>query len=267
MKAIDLMQELFQLAAQGPLTGGCDTCKAGDPTREISRVAVSMFPTVDIIREAAAWGADLLIVHEPMYFDHDHADPNATDPVEIEKRKLVESTGMTVFRFHDHPHYMEADQISDGFWQALDLPGEYHWGVQPVLATLQLDQPITPRALARRIEERLGVAHVRICGAADVPCTRLCAALGDRGRGTLQSELKKPENEIVIAGEICEWANAEYARDAAVLGHKKALLVLGHIGSERDGVELLSRYIAGQHPELTVKYFDCGEVYTYTDRA
>ena len=57
----------------------------------------------------------------------------------------------------------------------------------------------------------------------------------------------------------------EYARDANDLGYKKALLILGHIGSERDGMVYTSDILKEKHPELRVEYFECGEVYTYTD--
>ena len=58
----------------------------------------------------------------------------------------------------------------------------------------------------------------------------------------------------------------EYARDAAQLGHKKALLILGHIGSERDGMRYLADELKKAHSEIPCAYFECGEVYTYTDR-
>ena len=78
-------------------------------------------------------------------------------------------------------------------------------------------------------------------------------------------ELCEKESEIVLAGETCEWAICEYARDAAELGKKKALLVLGHVGSERDGMVRTAELVRERHPEIESKYFECGEVYTYTD--
>ena len=68
MKAYEIMEDLFSLS--GPLFSErtCDTIKAGDPNAEVSKVAVSMFATVDIVRQAQDWGAQLLIVHEPTYY-------------------------------------------------------------------------------------------------------------------------------------------------------------------------------------------------------
>ena len=72
-------------------------------------------------------------------------------------------------------------------------------------------------------------------------------------------------NDFVLTGEICEWETAEIARDYAQLGYNKVILVMGHIGSERAGVMYLAEMIKEKHSELTVKYIECGEVYSYTD--
>ncbi len=41
-------------------------------------------------------------------------------------------------------------------------------------------------------------------------------------------------------------------------------MVLGHVGSERDGMKYTVDIIKNNHPELGVKYIECEEVYTYT---
>ena len=70
---------------------------------------------------------------------------------------------------------------------------------------------------------------------------------------------------MVVVGEACEWHHYEYARDAAQLGRKKAVLVLGHVGSERDGMAYIASLLAARLPDVEFRYFDCGEVYTYAD--
>lgn len=262
MKARELMEELFALAPEGDYTNTCDTCKAGNPEQEIRKVAVAMFATVEVIRQATAWGADLLIVHEPLYYNH--FDEHSEEKIECEKRRLIEQAGMTIYRYHDHPHRAPKDMIALGEYALLDLDGEIKWVNDFGLEHVCLNQPITPRELAARIEERLGVRHVRICGAADVPCTRISSLFGAPG-GAVGEELKRADTQIVLTGEACEWGPGEYARDAAQLGYAKALLILGHVGSERDGMEYLAGLLGKTHPELGVRYFDCGEVYNYSD--
>ncbi len=40
---------------------------AGDPGAAVSRVAFAVDPTLEVAREAVAWGADLLVVHHPLF--------------------------------------------------------------------------------------------------------------------------------------------------------------------------------------------------------
>lgn len=263
MKAIDIMNELFALAYEHDFSETCDTCKSGDPETEVAKVALTMFPTPEVIRQASRWGAQLLITHEPAYYNH--MDIWSHEQIECEKRALLEQTGMVLFRYHDHPHYTSPDIITAGQLRQLGLEGEV--SETDVLGCLHLllKTPITPLGLARLIEERLHVKHPRICGTRELPCSSVAVMVGSPDPRFIFEQLKRPENEIVLAGETCEWQSGEYARDADQLGHKKSLIILGHSGSERYGMKYTADILKEKHPELDIRYFDCGEVYTYTD--
>ena len=49
------------------------------------------------------------------------------------------------------------------------------------------------------------------------------------------------------------------------MGFNKTLMVLGHIGSERDGRELVAELLKEELPAIQVSYIECGEVYSYTN--
>ena len=261
MKADEIMNGLFALADGYDYSNTCDTLKAGDADAEVSSVAVSMFATPDVVRQAKEWGAQLLIVHEPTYYNH--KDVHSDEKLECEKRKLIEDSGLTLYRFHDHPHRAEQDMICVGQIEAFGLKGEVEYTDVFDQVRVHLDEPMTPVELAKIIEERCGIKHLRICGARDAKCTEITGMFGTPGG--VFDELKREGSEIVLTGEACEWMLGEYARDAAQLGYKKALIIMGHIGSERDGMVYTAKVLKNMYPELNVKYFECGEVYTYTD--
>ena len=261
MKAYEIMDDLFSLARPLWSDRTCDTLKAGDPERMVTKVAVSMFATVDVVRAARDWGAQLLIVHEPTYYNH--WDEHTDDCFEVEKRRLIEESGLTIYRFHDHPHCTDPDIITTGEIRYLGLNCTVEKTDVFDLTRLRLAMPMTPRQLAKHIEDTLGIAHVRIAGAADVPCS--CVSLMVGTPGGLEEELRRSGTEIILTGEICEWSLGERVRDAAQLGHRKAILVLGHIGSERDGMKYTAQILKDRQPHLDVRYFECGEVYTYSD--
>lgn len=239
-----------------------DTLKCGSWDKEINKVAVTMIATVDVIKKAIEWGADLIITHEPTFYEHmDNKMEN--DIVTKKKIDLIEKSGISLIRFHDYMHGCEPDMIGEGVLHYLGIEGDYEKGKYFAVNRFNCKYEITPLELAKMMEEKLGIKHIRICGARDVKCMKISACFGTPG-GVFE-ELMDDDVEIVLTGEACEWSLGEYARDAAALGYKKALLIMGHIGSERDGMKYLTKLLNENFNGLNIKYFDCGEVYSYTN--
>ncbi len=259
MKAYEIMEILFSMADMTGFDNTCDTLKCGNAEKEVHKTAVTMFPTVDVINKAHEWGADLLIVHEPLYYNH--LDKYSEDQVEVKKREFLESTGMTVYRYHDHSHIARPDMISVGMFEALGLEGEYEYETDG-LVRYHLRDAITPRDLASLMEKRLDIKHLRIAGSVDIPMRVLSGKFGSPGG--VGRELRSDKCEIMLIGEVCEWADCEYARDAAQLGFKKAVIAMGHIPSERNGMMYIADILKKKCPDLSVKYFESGEVFQYT---
>ncbi len=262
MKAYEIMDLLFAKAARSPGEGTVDTLKTGDPDVEVTGIAVSMFATPEVIREAHRLGANLLVVHEPTFYDH-HDRHLGNDPVTTAKDTLLKECGMTLYRYHDFPHSALPDLICDGVTQAMGLDADVVHADFRDLVKITLHTPMTALALAKHLEDRLGIRHIKISGSRDLPATRISLMCGTPG-GVFE-ELRAPECEILLTGEACEWQLAEYARDASGLGFSKTLMVLGHIGSERDGMKLVANLLKSDLPGIPVTYVECGEVYSYTD--
>ena len=261
MKAREIMELLFSLSFERDYSNTCDTLKAGDPEKEVSKVAVSMFATPKTIAQAKTWGADMLIVHEPTYYDH--WDRLTDEAVRLQKQKLIEESGLTLYRYHDHPHFCQEDLIAKGMVAQMQLPGKADYVTPGALTRITLDTPMTAAEVAKHLETHCGIHHIRISGAKDIPSTKISGMFGTPD-GVMQ-ELQSANCEILLTGEACEWSLAEYARDAAQLGYNKTLLILGHIGSEAGGMLYIADLLAQKAPALSVRYFASGEVYTYTD--
>ncbi len=260
MKAIELIEELKNGAFE--LNGRtCDTVKAGKPEKEIGKVAISMFATVDIIKQVKEWGADMLIVHEPTYYDH--FEEMLSNPVTEAKKKLIEDSGIVLFRYHDFMHHREIDQIPEGEVHYLGLKGRLENTPYSASYLYHLEKPITTLELARLMEKELNIKRVKIAGERNKKSTHIALCFGTPGG--VYDLLRDESVEIVLTGEICEWMLGEYARDASALGFNKSIIVMGHIGSERDGMRLLAEKLSKKHTSFETKYFECGEVYTYTE--
>lgn len=261
MKIKDCIKDLKSLVTERKINEEttCDTVKVGNIDKEISKIAVSMFATPDVIKAAAEWGADFLIVHEPSFYDH--MDIKRESFTAVEKLKLLKEKGLTVFRFHDYAHAMTPDLICEGELKFSELEGKFVKGKYFAVNRFILNNEMTAKELAAHLEEKLNVKHIKIAGCTDKKGKRISCCFGTPGH--IVEELE--ENDFVLTGEICEWQAGEIARDYAQLGYNKAILVMGHIGSERAGMMLLTEKLQQMYKDIPIKYFECGEVYSYTD--
>ena len=259
MKVINIIEKLIEGSFKPEVT--CDTVKAGDPNKEVKKIALSMFATADVIRQAKEWGADMLIVHEPTYYDH--MDIMIDTSVTRAKKKLIDESGIVIFRYHDCMHARIMDQVTEGELHYLGLSGEVERTPYSASYILNSDKEITALEMAKLMEKELGIKHVRIAGSLNHKAKRIAACFGTPG-GVFEL-LCDDTIDMVLTGEACEWKLSEYARDASLLGINKSLIVMGHICSERDGMRLLAERMKNNYPDLDITYIECGEVYSYTD--
>lgn len=260
MKAIELMKAVAGEAFDTP--GTVDNFKYGDKEREVSRVAVCLTATPDVIREASKWGADLIITHEPTYYEH--TDEPFASPITDLKKRLIEECDVPICRFHDHMHFGRDDMIALGFIESMEWEDK---GDFDGVSAFVLKEKTDPLTLAKDIEKKLGIKHVRIVGSADGEVEKIGLFLGHRG-GDWWGEFKRCERfDLVIAGEWCEWHDGEIIRDASQLGVQMTALMLGHAASERDGMKYLAKVIKRDFEDrgVTAAYFECGELFSYAD--
>ena len=258
MKAFEIMNDIIGedfIEYAGEHT--VDTLKAGNPEKEISKIRVCLTATPEVLRQAKEWGADLLITHEPTYYNH--RDEIDDSELTAKKVKLVEESGVVLYRYHDSMHSRGDDEISEGFLVRMGWQGEFD-GKMGFL----LDEPKTPLEIATEITEELGLKYPRIVGCRGGQVKKIFLALGSRGKETY-ADFCSNDYDVIIGGELCEWRDCEPVRDLAQMGIQKTIIILGHAGSERDGVAVLAEKINGKYDGAEAKYFECGEIYSYVD--
>lgn len=85
---------------------------SGDPDAQVARVMFAVDPTLDVAREAVEWGADLLVVHHPLFLGAVHSVA-ATTPKGRTLHTLT-TGGCALLTAHTN-----ADQAIDGVSEAL----------------------------------------------------------------------------------------------------------------------------------------------------
>jgi putative NIF3 family GTP cyclohydrolase 1 type 2 len=231
-----------------------DTFKAGDPDTKVTGIAVTMMATFDVLQRAAASNANLIITHEPTFYNHlddlKEIPQKENDPVLSEKLAFIKEHHLVVWRFHDHWHRRTPDGIEAGMthtlgWEAFqDKQNQYLFTIPETT----LDK------LAAELKARLELHTMRVVGDPQMKITRVALSPGAAGMQREIGALENPDIQLLITGESREWETVEYAADAVSEKKNKALIVLGHIPSEQAGMEECTRWLKTFVSEVPVKF-------------
>ena len=236
-----------------------DTFKAGNPDAPVTGIAVTMMATLEVLQRAVARGNNLIITHEPTFYNHldkpDDLAQGENDAILAEKRAFIEKHGLIIWRFHDHWHARKPDGIQAGMVQALNW-GKYQDPANEHLFTVP---PTTLRDLAGEIQNRLQIRAMRVVGEPNMRVTRLAMSPGAAGFGRETRALEMPDVQVLIVGETREWETVEYVSDAVSERRDKALIILGHIPSEQAGMEECARWLKSFITEIPVNFIPASE--------
>jgi len=220
-----------------------DTFKAGDPQSPVKGIAVTMMTTLDVLKRAAANGQNLVITHEPTFFDHldnpKQLPQGEDDAVLKQKREFIAEHHLVIWRFHDYWHRRKPDGIEEGNVHALGWE-KYQDPANQYLFTIP---ETTVAKLAEELRVKLHAAVPRIAGDREMKITRVAFSPGSAGFHRETGALEMPDVQVLIAGETHEWETVEYVTDARTEGRAKALILLGHIASEQAGMEECARWL------------------------
>ena len=220
-----------------------DTFKAGNPDAEVKGIAVTMMATLDVLQRAAAAGQNLIITHEPTFFNHldkpDDLEQRENDPVLAAKRAFIEEHGLVIWRFHDHWHRMKPDGIEAGMAHALSWEKFQDSGNQYLFAIPETDL----EHLATDVKSRLKIRVMRVVGDPKLKVKKVALVPGASGFAKETRALEISDVQVLITGEPREWETVEYVADAVTEGNPKALIILGHIPSEQAGMEECVRWL------------------------
>jgi putative NIF3 family GTP cyclohydrolase 1 type 2 len=240
-----------------------DTFKAGDPDTPVTGIVTTFMDTYDVLREAVAAGANLIITHEPTFYNHlDQTAFLKGDPVFEQKMAYIRDHHLVIWRFHDEWHWRKPDGIIEGFTEAVGW-GKYRQPYDQNIFTLP---PTTVGQLAADLQAKLNSRSIRIVGDPLLRVTDVAYLPGASGEDKELKELERDEVQVLVAGESREWETVEYVRDAAAEGRRKALILLGHEVSEESGMEYCARWLRPLFPGVPVTFIPAGEPFQRVPR-
>ncbi len=236
-----------------------DTFKDGsNPDASLKGIATTMVATFDLLKRAAAANRNLIVVHEPTFYNHpDDPKDFVNDPMFLLKRNFIAKNDLSVFRFHDHWHARKPDGIVAGMSAAMGWT-KYQNADDQRLFTL-------PRTslenLARDIRDRLKIRAVRVVGDPQLMVSRAAFNPGSTGLNQVMRYFSGSDIDVFVCGEPREWDTVEYARDSIASGKKMGLIILGHDMSEEAGMEECARWLKTFVPEVPIDYMPAGEAF------
>lgn len=237
---------------------------------ECTGIVTTCFASADVIRQAHARGANLIICHEALFWNHgDHTCWLAGNKTFAAKRALLEECGITVWRLHDHIHsgIPEDGRLVDGIFMGLaDKLGWRDYVRGDTARPMEFEIPETSAGeLARFLVGRLGLAGTRIVGDADARVRTVLVPMHLIGQFDNATTARMDSGfDCLVTMEATDFTTSEYVRDSAQLGLGKAMICIGHFNVEEPGMEyMLSWLPRAIGADVPASFVASGDPWTY----
>lgn len=242
MTASAVIETIIKQTGSEPVPNSVDVFKAGDPQTPVKGIVTTMFATMDVLKKAVEMKCNLIIAHEPVFYNHrDETAQFQNDPVFLEKKKFIDDNKLVVWRFHDYIHRIKPDAIDYGM--ALKL------GWLKYTDGKNVEQFVIPETTLKELLQTLKKVFpgnaFNVIGNRDMKLTKISFSAGAPGSAVHFSKLEGNNVDVLIAGEVSQWETYEYVRDAVSQGRNKAVIFLGHVTSEEPGMEYCADWLKG----------------------
>jgi putative NIF3 family GTP cyclohydrolase 1 type 2 len=237
-----------------------DGVTAGDPTTTVAGIVTTALPTMAVLRQAVARGANVVIAAQPTFYARSGARPSppapTADPVVAAKRDYIGRHGLVVMRLSDHWRARASDPMATAFGDAIGW--SRHRGAGD---PRRYDVPsLTLETLVADVGGALHAAGgIRVVGE---PSTRLRRVGLLPGSTPIQAALAMlPTVDAIVAGEVREWETVEYVRDQIASGAPKALVLVGRVVSEEPGMAACAEWLKTIASGLAITHVGAGDPY------
>lgn len=232
-----------------------DIIKEGDPETQVTGIITCMFATMDVLKEAVSKNCNLIIAHEPLYYNHlDETKQFQNDPVFLEKKRFINYHKLVIWRFHDYIHSMKPDGIESGMvtklrWKDYTVTGKTN---QFVLPETDLN------GLLKYLKQIFPQNAFYVVGKPEMKLSKVSLSVGAPGSMNHILKLEDKNVDVVIAGESQQWETYEYMRDAVEQGRNKAIIFIGHVSSEEAGMEYCAEWLKGFIKDIPITFVKSG---------
>jgi putative NIF3 family GTP cyclohydrolase 1 type 2 len=256
--AATVIESIIKQTGSAQVPNTVDVIKAGDPQTTVNGIATTMFGTMDVLKKAVGLKCNLIIVHEPVFYNHrDETKQFEDDQVFLEKKKYIDDHKLVIWRFHDYIHRMQPDAINYGMTLKL--------GWLKYVTGDNSNRFVLPETTLKEVLQSLKKVFPKnafnVIGDPEMKLTRVFFSAGAPGSAAHIRMLEDSNVDLVIAGEVPQWETYEYVRDAVSQGRKKAIIFLGHLSSEEAGMEYCAQWLKGFIKNIPIHFVESGPSY------
>jgi putative NIF3 family GTP cyclohydrolase 1 type 2 len=256
--AREIVDRIIKKSVNAPFPQTVDVFKEGNPDDEVTGIAVCMFASMDVLRDAVKNKCNFVITHEPLYYNHlDATSQFKDDPVVNEKKKFITENHLIVWRFHDYLHSINPDPVLTAMADKLGWK-DYCSTTSPYEYQLP---STTLKAVISHLKKKIPGVSFDVVGNPATKISKVIFAPGSPGSMTHIRAFNEKKADLVISGEVQQWETYEYVRDAVAQGKNKAIIFLGHFSSEDPGMEATPKWLKTFITEVPVKFLESGPSY------
>ena len=247
----------------------------GNPDVECTGIVTTIYASVDVIRKAHELGANLIIAHEALLWNRGDLQDwliESQNKTYLDKTKLLDEYGITVWRCHDYIHSgipHNGDYIDGIFY---GLVKESGWENAVVKRTVEGAiffecEATTPREIGQNIIKKWNLNGLKCIGNMDCKVNKVLVCghvMEGNDAKPLIKRIDAEDINLLLPLELIDYTLTEYIKDSAQLGYNRAILAAGHFNLEEPGMKYMLTWLddaIGKH--IDSHFVQAGDMYTY----
>lgn len=253
MNTNDLLEHMISHSPWVDPANTVDEVKSGDGTREIKKVAVCWYASTSTIQSAIKAQCDLLIAHEPTWWNHlgGPGEWREKGPG-LKKTQILEAAGLVVARLHDTWDNWPQLGIRDSFAKGLGLgpclaEDETRWHGMYEIPEQTLS------SFAQYVSEKvapLGQEAVPVIGDPEMLVKYPSVGVGCGGP---HEDMIERGSDVLI---VCHDGGSYWQEWERFAEQGVGVITVEHGTTEMWGMESLAKYVQSTWPDLEVTYLD-----------
>ena len=243
----------------------------GNPNQEITGIVTTCYASVDVIKKTIELGANFIIVHEALFWNHgDHTDWLKDNETFKEKKKLLDEGNICVWRNHDYIHSgipLNSTYTDGIFYGVMKELGWENYLTCPIEKPMHFEIPeTTVRELGLFLKEKWNLNGIKIIGSLDSPVKKVWIPGHIDGRmdNQILSTMENEQIDTLIVLECTDYTVAEYVRDSTMAGIPKTIIALGHFNTEEPGMKYMLNWLPeALKIDVPMTFIPCADMFTF----